>query len=155
MAILGDPQQQSEQEENRARPLCPTSASNDPWRLQEGNESSDAPDDATSGDKSFTDSFRPPIERLPDSVEYLAALEAKLVRVQKKGSLVRDLQKKREDAMRRFIDSQDDAVRGEQSDWVSPEDIASGTTENPIIRRIAPERQVYHFLIMYTIYTIV
>ena len=143
MAILGDPQLQSdsEQEEERPRPLCPTSASNDPWR-QEGSESGDASENATSGDNSFSDSFRPPIERLPDSDEYLAALEAKLVRVQKKGSLVRDLQKKREDEMRRFIDSQDDTVRGEQSDWVNRQDLASGTTENPIIRRIAPDRQV-------------
>ena len=144
MAILGDPQQQSEeQEEERSRPLCPTAASNDPWHL-EGTESSDAPENPTIGDNSFSDSFRPPIERLPDSDEYLASLEAKLVRVQKKGSLVRDLQKKREDEMRRFINNQDDAVRGEQNDWVNRQDLASGTTENPIIRRIAPERQVWH-----------
>ena len=138
MAILGDPRQQSEQEEAGARPLCPTAASNDPWRP----EGDDASEDATSGDNSFSDSFKPPIERLPDSDEYLAALEAKLVRVQKKGSLVRDLQKKREDEMRRFVDSQDDAVRSEESDWVDRQDLASGTTENPLIRRIAPDRQV-------------
>jgi len=60
----------------------------------------------------------------------------------KKGSLVRDLQKKREDEMRRFVDSQDDAIRSEESDWVDRQDLASGTTENPLIRRIAPDRQV-------------
>ena len=141
MAILGDPQQQTDQEEDRPRPLCPTAASNDPWR-QEGNGSSDASENGASGDNSFSDSFKPPIERLPDSDEYLATLEAKLLRVQKKGSMVRDLQKKREDEMRRFIDCQDDAIRSEQSDWVDRQDVASGTTENPLIRRIAPDRQV-------------
>ena len=144
MAILGDPRQQSEQEEaGGARPpLCPTAASNDPWRPEpEGDDA--ASEDATSGDNnSFSDSFKPPIERLPDSDEYLAALEAKLVRVQKKGSLVRDLQRKREDEMRRFVDCQDDAVRNEESDWVDRQDLASGTTENPLIRHIAPDRQV-------------
>ena len=150
MAILGDPRQQSEQEEaGPARPpLCPTAASNDPWRTEEGDDTAD--EDATSGESnSFSDSFKPPIERLPDSDEYLAALEAKLVRVQKKGSLVRDLQRKREDEMRRFVDCQDDAVRSEESDWVDRQDLASGTTENPLIRRISPDRQVSTVLISF------
>ena len=61
-----------------------------------------APEDRRDFEDAFTNT-KAPFERLPDSAEYLAGLEAKLSRVQQKGSLVRDLQKRREDEVRRFM----------------------------------------------------
>ena len=86
----------------------PTAATNDPWPTGPAKT-------GTSGND-FEDSFvnsqdQSPFEKLPDSDSYLASLEAKLERVQKKGGLVKDLQRRREDEMRRFIDQQ----QGERS----------------------------------------
>ena len=143
MAVLREDRDTRRQQTEQARVchLSSTSASNDPWSTNE-NEANVAWENADGSGNFFSDSFRPPIVKLPDSQEYLARLEAKLNRVQKKGSLLRDLQKKREDEMRRFIDVQDDSIGREQSDWAKQQDVACATTENPIIRIIAPERQV-------------
>lgn len=86
----------------------PTSATNDPWPT--------GPTATGSSGNDFEDSFvdsqaQNSFEKLPDSDSYLASLEAKLERVQKKGGLVKDLQRRREDEMRRFIDQQ----QGERS----------------------------------------
>lgn len=75
------------------------------------------------------------LEPLPDSAEYLAHLETKLKRLctqKDSSSLVKDLQARRDDEMRRFLqDSQSISTHSEDQDI----DI------NPILRRIAPERQ--------------
>ena len=113
----------------------PTAASNDPWA------GSAASEDATN---SFTDDFKPFVP-LPDSAEYLAGLESKLARVQKKGSMVRDLQKKREDEMRRFLDAPVDSSSSSVSNASaveSSDSLATPVIDNAVVRKIAPERQV-------------
>ena len=52
----------------------------------------------------FADKPKANVEKLPDSAEYLAALERKLEKVSKKGgNLLSDLALRREDEMRRFL----------------------------------------------------
>ena len=143
MAVLQDARQMQTEQEDDFLTMSSTPASNDPWSTNK-NESNGAWENAEGSGNFFPDSFRPPIEKLPDSKEYIGRLEAKLNRVQKKGSLLRDLQKKREDEMRRFVDDQDDASRRGQSDWarLQDADVACATTENPILRIISPDKQV-------------
>jgi hypothetical protein len=141
MAVLGDQLENDQQQpqsgaEAAAAALSSlsTSADNDPWQTT-------APAPATS-ENSFGDDFKP-FAPLPDSIEYLTSLESKLVRVQKTGSLVRDLQAKREDEMRRFMAGDHEAVQQYQIE--EGEMVASAAKviqDNPLIRRIAPELQV-------------
>ncbi len=139
----------------------PSAANNDPWRRTDdggggggggGGGDNDGGSEAAATN-AFSDDFKPFV-RLPDSDEYLASLESKLARVQKKGSMVRDLQSKREDAMRRFLDDgargdgsamsstevRSDGERGEEDTAAS--DLATPVIDNAVVRKIAPEKQV-------------
>ena len=85
-------------------------------------------------DKEFEDNFK---DKLPDSQEYLAVLEAKLAKLQKKGSLVDDLRNRRQDEMKRFL-ANGNQVSSSNSDFTHENiDIPS----NALLRRIAPEKQ--------------
>ncbi len=80
----------------------------------------------------FEDNFS---DKLADSQEYLKRLEAKLERLQRGNgnkSLLKDLEAKRKDEMRRFLD---DETRRAQQD----EEVESAIANNELLRRLAPE----------------
>ncbi len=117
-------------------------SSNDPWR--NGHQS--ASEGETVGPAAFEDDFvdrtntgatDPTLPRLPDSDEYLASLEAKLARVQSRGSLVRDLCQKREDEMRRLLGRDAENETSAVIDPWSEEPLR----DNPLLRRLAPSTQ--------------
>ena len=97
--------------------------------------------------KSFDDSFvqhsstlPKPYEPLPDSAEYLAGLEKKLDKIQKKkDSLLKDLKEKRQDEMRRLLDSEL-SYPNTHSDFLNS-DPDTPISENAIVRRLAPHKQ--------------
>ena len=81
-----------------------SSENGDPWLLKQEKNGRSEEKPATTNN-SFEDSFKPFV-KLPDSKEYLNSLEARLAKVQKKGSIVRDLQQRRQDEMKRFLDGE-------------------------------------------------
>ena len=64
--------------------------------------------DAEDLEKSFADNFA---DKLPDSAEYLSILESKLEKVtKKKGDIVSDLARRRDDEMRRYLSAKGSVV---------------------------------------------
>ena len=122
-------------------PSCGT-ALNDPWQSDHPSPTPQTPSDPAAG---FEDNFASPednvvaaVEQLPDSQEYLAALEAKLKRVQKKGSMVKDLEKRREDEMRRFLAGGDPLATADLG--LDAEGAGGDLGDSALLRFIAPER---------------
>ena len=83
-----------------------------------------------------------PFEPLPDSREYLDRLESKLRKLQK-GSLQKALSERRLDEARRLLDAR---LISTENSWLSADNqpeahIEESIEDNPILRRLCPERQ--------------
>ncbi|XP_022917041.1 coiled-coil domain-containing protein 32 [Onthophagus taurus] len=101
----------------------------DPWN----NSYSNSPTECAQ--KNFEDDFQPKIfEKLPDSDQYLASLEAKLHKIKTDQDVIKQLQQKREECMNQLLNN---TQYSEDVDLELDEPIESST----VLRAITPQKQ--------------
>jgi len=102
--------------------------------------------DLTSNEDVNPDISSSNFEPMNDSKEYIDRLESKLKRLQK-ASLQKALSERKSDEARRFLDARIEGLNhiSSASTQYSESIIEQGIEDNPLIRKLCPERQAVNF----------